>query len=198
MSRHYVGTRHIFRQTSSKKFDGSQKNWDAWTYTIIKSFERTFVAAIHAQSFRWACHTLDFLDFISIPKKMIVFISSNIWILGTLISSVGRSIRMLRYRILHSAHSISTFFTFDIVYRYRRCSISKVTLLDIKGDIPLISNVMNRTVDIEVSSLRYRTLSFDIVLWYRIRYRRPFSRSISSINRSISNVRISGSISYTI
>jgi hypothetical protein len=44
---------------------------------IIKSYERTFVAAIHARSCKGACHTLDFLDFISIPKKMIVLISLN-------------------------------------------------------------------------------------------------------------------------
>jgi hypothetical protein len=41
---------------------------------IIKSYERGFVAATHAQSCKGACHTL---DFISIPKKMIVFISLN-------------------------------------------------------------------------------------------------------------------------
>jgi hypothetical protein len=35
------------------------------------------VAAIHAQSCKGAYHTLDFLDFILIPKKMIVFISLN-------------------------------------------------------------------------------------------------------------------------
>jgi hypothetical protein len=44
---------------------------------IIKSYERTFVAAIHAQNCKGACHTLDSLDFISIPKKMIVLISLN-------------------------------------------------------------------------------------------------------------------------
>jgi hypothetical protein len=44
---------------------------------IIKSYERRFVAAIHAQSCKGACYTLDFLDFISIPKKMIVLISLN-------------------------------------------------------------------------------------------------------------------------
>jgi hypothetical protein len=44
---------------------------------IIKSYERTFVAAIHAQSCKGACHSLDFLDFISIPKKIIVLISLN-------------------------------------------------------------------------------------------------------------------------
>ena len=46
---------------------------------IIKSYEQTFVAAIHAQSCKGACHrdTLDFLDFISILKKMIVLISLN-------------------------------------------------------------------------------------------------------------------------
>jgi hypothetical protein len=42
---------------------------------MIKSYERRFVAAIHAQSCKGACHTLDFLDFISIPKKTIVLIS---------------------------------------------------------------------------------------------------------------------------
>ena len=42
---------------------------------IIKSYERTFVAAIHARSCKGACHTLDFLDFILIPKNMIVLIS---------------------------------------------------------------------------------------------------------------------------
>ncbi len=55
----------------------------------------------------------------------------------------------LRYRTSHSisrtsisyAHSISTFFTFDIVYRYRRC---------------LISKVMNRVIDIEISCFQYR------------------------------------------
>jgi hypothetical protein len=44
---------------------------------LIKSYEQTFVASIHAQSCKGACHTLDFLDFISIPKKMIVLISLN-------------------------------------------------------------------------------------------------------------------------
>ena len=44
---------------------------------IIKSYERTFVAAIHARSCKEAFHTLDFLDLISIPKKMIVLISLN-------------------------------------------------------------------------------------------------------------------------
>ncbi len=39
---------------------------------IIKSYERRFVAEIHAQSCKGACHALDFLDFISVPKKMIV------------------------------------------------------------------------------------------------------------------------------
>ncbi len=47
-----------------------------------KSYERTFVAAIHAQSSKGAIHTVtpdlnDFLDFILIPKKMIVLISLN-------------------------------------------------------------------------------------------------------------------------
>jgi hypothetical protein len=44
---------------------------------IIKSYERRFVASIHAQSRKGACQTLDFLDFISITKKMIVLISLN-------------------------------------------------------------------------------------------------------------------------
>ena len=44
---------------------------------IIKSYERIFVAANHAHRTRGACHTLDFLDFISILKKMIVLISLN-------------------------------------------------------------------------------------------------------------------------
>ncbi len=46
---------------------------------IIKSYERRFVAAIHAHrdSRKGACHTLDFLNFILIPKKIIVLISSN-------------------------------------------------------------------------------------------------------------------------
>jgi hypothetical protein len=46
---------------------------------IIKSYERRFVAAIHAQSCQCkeACHTLDFLDFIFSPKKMIFLISLN-------------------------------------------------------------------------------------------------------------------------
>jgi hypothetical protein len=44
---------------------------------IIKSHERRFVAAIHARSCKEACYTLDFPDFISIPKKMIVLISLN-------------------------------------------------------------------------------------------------------------------------
>jgi hypothetical protein len=42
---------------------------------IIKSYEQRFVAAIHAQSCKGACHPLDFLDFNSIPQKMIVLIS---------------------------------------------------------------------------------------------------------------------------
>jgi hypothetical protein len=44
---------------------------------IIKSYERRFAAAIHAQICKGACQTLDFFDFISIPKKMIVLISLN-------------------------------------------------------------------------------------------------------------------------
>jgi hypothetical protein len=44
---------------------------------IIKSYEQRFVAAIQARSCKGACQTLDFLDFISIPKKMIVLISLN-------------------------------------------------------------------------------------------------------------------------
>ncbi len=46
---------------------------------IIKSYEQTFVASIHARSCKLegACHTLDFLDFILILKKMIVLISLN-------------------------------------------------------------------------------------------------------------------------
>jgi hypothetical protein len=44
---------------------------------IIKSYERRFVAAIHAQSRKGACPTLDFLDFILIPKKMIDLNSLN-------------------------------------------------------------------------------------------------------------------------
>ncbi len=45
---------------------------------IIKSYERRFVAVIHAQSCcKGACHTLDILNFILIPKTMIVLISLN-------------------------------------------------------------------------------------------------------------------------
>ncbi len=44
---------------------------------IIKSYEQRFVAAIHARGCKGACHTLDLLDFISIPKKIIVLISLN-------------------------------------------------------------------------------------------------------------------------
>jgi hypothetical protein len=57
---------------------------------IIKSYERRFVAAIHAQSCKGACHTLNFLDFISIPQKMIVLISLN------LCGMVGVGLRELR------------------------------------------------------------------------------------------------------
>jgi hypothetical protein len=44
---------------------------------IIKSYERTIVAAVHDKSCKGAGHTLDFLDFILIPKKMIVLILLN-------------------------------------------------------------------------------------------------------------------------
>ncbi len=47
------------RQTSSKEIAGRRKNWDAWSYMIIKSYEQTFVASIHARSCKGACHTLD-------------------------------------------------------------------------------------------------------------------------------------------
>ncbi len=77
MSRHYVGARHVFFTNEQQKIAGSRKNWDAWSYMIIKSYEQTFDAAIHAQSCKGACHTLDFLDFILIPKNMIVLISLN-------------------------------------------------------------------------------------------------------------------------
>ncbi len=58
---------------------------------IIKSYERTFVAAIHARSCKGACHTLNFLDFISIPKKMIVLIFVEIDV-----GMVGVGLRELR------------------------------------------------------------------------------------------------------
>ncbi len=77
MSRHYVGARHIFSTNEQQKESWQPKNWVAWSYPIMNSYEQTFVAAIHAQSCRGACHTLDILDFISIPKKMIVLILSN-------------------------------------------------------------------------------------------------------------------------
>jgi hypothetical protein len=49
---------------------------------IIKSYEQRFVAAIHARSCKrsmpqYSSHTLDFLNFTSILKKMIVLISLN-------------------------------------------------------------------------------------------------------------------------
>ncbi len=63
---------------------------------------------------------------------------------------------MISKTSISNAHLISTFCTFDIIRRYRRCLISKVTLFDIEGDKPSISKVMNRVVDFEVSCLRYR------------------------------------------
>ncbi len=77
MSRRYVGARHVFSTNEQQNGCWQPKNWDAWSYTIIKSYERTFVAEIHTQSCKGACHTLDFLDFILIPKKMIVLILLN-------------------------------------------------------------------------------------------------------------------------
>jgi hypothetical protein len=67
---------------------------------------------------------------------------------------------------MSNAYSISTCCAFDIVCRYRRCSISKVTLFDhdIEGDKPSISKVTNRVVDIEVSCLQYRLY----INWYRM------------------------------
>jgi hypothetical protein len=59
---------------------------------IIKSYERRFVAAIHARSCKGACHTLNFLDFISILKKMIVLISFKLNRCGM----VGVGLRELR------------------------------------------------------------------------------------------------------
>ncbi len=78
-----------------------------------------------------------------------------------------RRVLDLRYRTSNTisktsisyAHSISTFCTFDIVFRYRRYrrySISKVSLFDIEGQQPSMSNVNNRVTDIEVSWLWYR------------------------------------------
>jgi hypothetical protein len=72
----------------------------------------------------------------------------------------------LRYRtspsILNTsisyAYSISTFCTFDVVFRYRKCSISKVSLFHIEGDKPSILKVINRVIDIEVLCLRHRTI----------------------------------------
>ncbi len=72
------------------------------------------------------------------------------------ISRVGPSISSVTFDIedfdIECSFDIDVF-TFDIVYRYRRYSIS--TLFDIEGDIlvPSISKVTNRTVDIELSSL---------------------------------------------
>jgi hypothetical protein len=88
----------------------------------------------------------------------------------------------VRYRAKHTIsktsisndHSISTFFTFDIVYRYWRCSISKVTRFDIEGDIPSISNVIYRTV----RHCRYRSFVSSISNII-IRYRALISYTIS-------------------
>jgi hypothetical protein len=65
---------------------------------------------------------------------------------------------------------MSIIFSFDIVYRYRMCSISKVTFFDIEGHIPPISKVTKGKVDIEVSSIRYRTkmLRYRIMISYTI------------------------------
>ena len=43
-------------------------------YPAMKSYKRTFVAAIHARNCSGVWCTLDFIDFISIPQKMIVLI----------------------------------------------------------------------------------------------------------------------------
>ncbi len=73
-NRHYVGARHIFSKIEPQAFCWQPKNWGAWSYTIIKSYERRFVVAIQEHA-----TPLISLIFISIPKKMIVLISSNRW-----------------------------------------------------------------------------------------------------------------------
>jgi hypothetical protein len=108
-----------------------------------------------------------------------------IWILATPISSVGHSKSKTS---ISNAHSISTFFTFDIVYRYRRYSILKVTLFDIKGDNPSISKVTKRTVDIEVSSLRYRTYIL------RLGYLTMISYTISKQSKAFLTFDIEGRV----
>ncbi len=85
----------------------------------------------------------------------------DIWILATPISSFGPSISCATFDIedfdIECPFDIDVC-TFDIVCRYRRCSISKVSSCDIEGHKPSISKVINSAIDIEVSSLRYRTL----------------------------------------
>jgi hypothetical protein len=88
--------------------------------------------------------------------------NQNIWILATPISSVGPSILSVTFDI--EDFNIECSFNIDVLHllyrcRYRRCSISKVTLFDIECDKPSISKVMNGVVDIEVSCLR---IGFDV------------------------------------
>ncbi len=72
-SRHrdYIGSRHIFPTTEQQKFAGSQNDWDAWSYNIIKSYEWTLVAEIHAQSSEE--HTTPLISSISFqfPKNLL-------------------------------------------------------------------------------------------------------------------------------
>jgi hypothetical protein len=93
-----------------------------------------------------------------------MYLYAPIWILATTISSVGLSISSVTFDI--EDFDIECAFDIDFLHLRYRMSIPKV--YDIEGLIiryrktdeghkPLISKVMNRVVDIEVSCLRYRT-----------------------------------------
>jgi hypothetical protein len=121
---------------------------------------------------------------------------SSIWILATPISElVGPSISSVTIDI--EDFDIECSFDIDVLHLRYCMSTSKV--FDIEGHQPLISKVMIRVVDIEVSSFRYRlnivrhrmlisytiskvNLTFDIEghaiicrVRYRIRYSTPMS-----------------------
>ena len=77
MSRHYVGARHIFSTNEQQKVCWQPKKMRCMILHYHKIIWANICCCDSCTKLRGAQHTLDFLDFISIPKKMIVLISLN-------------------------------------------------------------------------------------------------------------------------
>jgi hypothetical protein len=76
MSRHYVGAKHIFSTNEQQKVCWQPKKWWMILHFHKKNMsEDLLLPFMHKATGAW--HTHDFLHFMSIPKKIIVLISSK-------------------------------------------------------------------------------------------------------------------------